>query len=264
MATSDAPISIGQVALTVRDLGKTAAFYEEIIGLHLLSRDGDSARLGTASRSLIELRQDRNARPFPREVGLFHTAFLLPSRQDLGAWLNHAAERGIRLDGASDHGVSEALYLSDPEGNGIEIYRDYPRDRWVRDGDEVRMITRPLDLQQLVRSPHKWSGVPEGTVVGHVHLRVGDVASAAEFITGGIGMTQTFQLPSARWFGSGGYHHHLAVKEWQSRGAGSRSSGSTGLAEIELLAVANALPPGRLSDPWGTEFKITSARARAA
>ena len=264
MATSDAPISIGQVALTVRDLDKTAAFYEDVIGLRLIERTGETARLGTTAGELIELRQDRTARAFPREAGLFHTAFLVPTQQDLGSWLIYAAERSVRLDGASHHGVSEALYLSDPEGNGIEIYRDLPRETWMRQGDTVRMTTRPLDLKSLTEKASQWQGAPQGTVIGHVHLRVGDVSEAARFVTQDLGMVETFQLPSARWFGAGGYHHHLAANEWQSQGASQRSEGSTGLASVELLATPESLSPGLLVDPWGTEFKITAAQARAA
>lgn len=264
MATSDAPISIGQVTLTVRDLDKTAAFYEDVIGLGLIERTGESVRLGTDSATLIELRLDRQARPFPKEAGLFHTAFLLPTQQDLGAWLIYAAERGVQLDGASHHGVSEALYLNDPEGNGIEIYRDLPRETWKRQGDTVQMTTRPLDMKSLTENATQWQGAPQGTVIGHVHLRVGDVREAAQFVTQDLAMVETFGLPSARWFGSGGYHHHLAVNEWQSKGAGKRSNGTTGLASVELLAEPESLTPGRLVDPWGTEFKITMSQARAS
>lgn len=264
MATSDAPISIGQVALTVRDLDKTATFYEDVIGLGLIERDGESAYLGTEAGTLIELRQDRNAKPFPKEAGLFHTAFLLPSKQDLGAWLIYADERGVRLDGASHHGVSEALYLNDPEGNGIEIYRDLPRKMWKREGDTVHMTTHPLDLKSLTEDATQWQGAPQGTVIGHVHLRVGDVSKAAKFVTDELSMVQTFELPSARWFGSGGYHHHLATNAWQSKGAGSRSAGATGLTSVELLADPKTLTPGRKVDPWGTEFTINSAQACAA
>lgn len=264
MATSDAPISIGRVALTVRDLDPMAGFYEDIIGLGLIERSGEGALLGVDGKVLVELRQDRQARPFPNEAGLFHTAFLLPSRQDLGAWLRYAAERGIRLDGASHHGVSEALYLRDPEGNGIEIYRDLPRETWQRSGDTVHMTTRPLDLELLLRDAAPWQAAPRGTVIGHVHLRVGDVDRAAAFITERLGMAQTFDLPSARWFGSGGYHHHLAANQWQSQGAGRRPDGASGLTSIELRAEPASLVPGRLTDPWGTEFNITPAQARAA
>ncbi|NOC93095.1 VOC family protein [Ruegeria sp. HKCCD6604] len=264
MANSHAPISIGQVALTVRDLDGMAAFYEDVIGLGLIERNGETACLGTGNGTLIELRQDRKARPFPREAGLFHTAFLLPTQQDLAAWLIHVEERGLQLDGASHHGVSEALYLSDPEGNGIEIYRDLPRETWKRSGEQVQMTTQPLELNSLKQNATPWHGAPSGTVIGHVHLRVGDVDEAARFVTQAIGMVQTFQLPSARWFGSGGYHHHLAVNEWQSKGAKKRTEWSTGLASVELLAESESLNPGRLIDPWGTEFEITATQARAA
>lgn len=132
MATSDAPISIAQVTLTVRDLDKTAAYYEDVIGLGLVERNRESARLGTSAGTLIELHQDFKAKPFPKEAGLFHTAFLLLIKQDLGGWLIHAVERKVRLDGASHHGVSEAMYLNDPEGNGIEIYRGEQNSKSLR------------------------------------------------------------------------------------------------------------------------------------
>lgn len=264
MATSDAPISIGQVALTVRDLDKTAAFYENIIGLGLIERSGENALLGVDGAVLIELRKDRMAKTHPREAGLFHTAFLVPTLKDLGAWLTHADNLGVRLDGASHHGVSDALYLNDPEGNGIEIYRDLPRDTWKRNGDEILMTTGPLDLKALTQHAAPWNGAPQGTVIGHVHLRVGDAAKAATFICTEIGMVQTFQLPSAKWFGSGGYHHHLAVNQWQSQGARTRSEGSTGVASIEVLAKPETLRSGRRVDPWGTEFNITASRSPVA
>ncbi len=258
MATSDAPVSIGQVALTVKDIDQMAAFYEDIIGLKLISRDGKMALLGTETHPLIELRADKNARRQPNEAGLFHTAFLLPSQQDLGLWLRHVSDRDTRLEGASDHGVSEALYLTDPEGNGVEVYRDRPREQWVRNGDQVEMGTAPLDLKALAAAQGVWAGAPAGTVIGHVHLQVGNIDTAETFLLNALGLTRTFHVPSASWYGAGGYHHHLAVNTWHSLGAGPRSKGTTGLAEIELLAAPGTLPAGRLSDPWGTEFKITT------
>ena len=126
------------------------------------------------------------------------------------------------------------------------------------------MTTHPLDLKSLTDDATQWKGAPQGTVVGHVHLRVGEVSEAAKFITDELNMVQTFDLPSARWFGSGGYHHHLAANTWQSKGAGPRTAGATGLASVELLADPANLTPGRKVDPWGTEFTIDSAHARAA
>ena len=126
------------------------------------------------------------------------------------------------------------------------------------------MTTHPLDLKSLTEDATQWQGAPQGTVIGHLHLCVGDVSKAAKFVTDELSMVQTFELPSARWFGSGGYHHHLATNAWQSKGAGSRSAGATGLTSVELLADPKTLTPGRKVDPWGTEFTINSAQACAA
>lgn len=265
MAASDAPISIGCVSLVVNNLTMTAEFYERIIGLSLLHRDGEAAMLGAGSAPLIELRQDKAAKRFPDEAGLFHTAFLIPSRGDLGAWLRYASDLGVHLEGASDHLVSEALYLADPEGNGIEVYWDRPKEEWQRDGDLIKMDTRSLDMDALANATHQpWKGIPDSAVIGHVHLQVGDVANADAFMTRTLGLTRTFHLPSASWYGAGGYHHHLAGNIWNSKGAGQRSKNSTGLAEIELLASSKTMSSGNLVDPWGNHFTISKARSRTA
>ncbi|WP_235931305.1 VOC family protein [Paracoccus xiamenensis] len=146
MATSDAPVSVSRVALTVRDLDRVGDFYQRVIGLDRIAGDAETLLLGQGDLPLVELRRDPAARSYPTGAGLFHTAFLLPDRADLGRWLRHAAGLGVRLDGASDHAVSEALYLRDPEDNGIEIYADRPRDQWQTDGTRVRMVTEALDL----------------------------------------------------------------------------------------------------------------------
>ena len=262
MATSDAPLSIGRVALTVRDLDAVGGFYESVLGLNRLRQDGGTLVLGSGDRPLIELREDRAARSRPEEAGLFHVAFLLPDRASLARWLVHAADRGVRLDGASDHLVSEALYLADPEGNGIEVYRDRPRERWTAADGRVEMDTRALDLDALAGAADgRWAGAPDGTVIGHVHLQVGDVEASDRFATERLGLARTARLPSAGFYGSGGYHHHLAGNAWRSRGAGTRTPGAAGLAEVELLAAPGTLPAGTLVDPWGTVFAVTSALA---
>ena len=260
MATSDAPIQIGRVVLTVNDLSRVGDFYQKTIGLARLSGDAETLVLGAGARPLLELRRDPTARLRPNEAGLFHTAFLLPDRQALASWLRMIAETGQRLDGASDHLVSEAIYLRDPEGNGIEVYADRPRDSWQRHGTEVQMDTVRLDLQGLMadgRAP--WGGAPEGSVVGHVHLQVGDVGQAEDFYINSLKMDRSAHVFGASFFASGGYHHHLAGNIWNSRGAGRRSSDATGLAEVVLEADAGAmraLGGERFSDPWGTRFRI--------
>ncbi|MDF3606022.1 VOC family protein [Paracoccus sp. DMF-8] len=255
---SDAPVEIGRVALVARDLERLTAFYRDDIGLAELARDPETVRLGVGDRTLIELRGDKAARIADhRQAGLFHTAFLLPDRKDLGAWLRHAAERGLRLDGASDHGVSEALYLRDPEGNGIEIYVDREKAQWPWDGKEVGMFSIRLDLADLMAATNTpWAGAPDGSVVGHVHLQVGDLDRAEGFMTGDLGLDVMQRGPGARFFSSGGYHHHLAGNIWNSQGAGPRASGETGLAEVQLL-LDPGLATSELTDPWGTRFSLT-------
>lgn len=258
MATSDAPIQIGRVALVVNDLARVGDFYQSVIGLARLSGDGAGMVLGAGNQPLLELRRDAMARPHPREAGLFHTAFLLPDRPALARWLRHVAEGGIRLDGASDHLVSEAIYLRDPEGNGIEVYADRPRSQWRHVGGQVVMDTVALDLPGLLEvADGVWQGAPADSTIGHVHLQVGNIPEAEDFIMTQLGMARMAHLPGASFFGSGGYHHHLAGNIWNSRGAGRRSADATGLAEVVLAAdTLQELEATDFTDPWGTHFRV--------
>ena len=261
------PISIARVALTVRDLTRVGDWYSRVLGLERLAGDGSHLVLGAGDRPLVELRRDPAARiRAPQEAGLFHTALLLPTRADLGAWLQRAIEARTPLQGLSDHLVSEALYLADPEGNGIEIYADRPRDAWRWSGGEVAMATERLDVEGLLAAAAApWAGAPLGTMVGHVHLQVGDVAEAERFYHGRLGFDVTTHYPGAAFFSTGGYHHHLAANVWNSRGAGPRAMPSTGLAEL-VLAVRD---PARLAelggegagfaDPWATPLRLEAA-----
>lgn len=259
MATSDAPIQIGRVALTVNDLDRVGDFYQSVIGLSRLAGDGESLVLGL-DRPLVELRRDKAARPRPREAGLFHTAFLLPDRAALGDWLRMIAARQLRLDGASDHLVSEAAYLHDPEGNGIEVYADRPRDGWIWQDGEVKMDTLAMDVPGVLAAGQDgWRAAPSGTVIGHVHLQVGDLAPADAFYTGTLGLQRSAHRYGASFYASGGYHHHLAGNIWNSRGAGPRRPDSTGLAELVLEADAplvERLGSTAFADPWGTRISL--------
>lgn len=266
MSTASAPLEIGRVALTVNDLPTVRSFYESALGLEHLGGDGGVAHLGAGGRAFLELREDRHARrSSPREAGLFHTAFLLPDRKALARWLLHAAEAKVPLHGASDHLVSEAIYLADPEGNGIEVYADKPREVWPVEGGEIRMATERLDLNGLARDADgPWAGAPEGTVVGHVHLQVGAVPEAEAFYNGTLGFPITTHYPGAAFYGAGGYHHHLATNIWNSRGAGRRSHPSTGLSDLRIVAdeaplaaiLTRTAGAAELADPWGTPITV--------
>lgn len=270
MSTASAPVEIGSVVLTVRDLARVAGFYEDLLGLTRLSSDGSEIRLGSEGRELITLRGDAAARQASRrEAGLFHTAFLMPSRADLGAWLIRSAEAGVPLQGASDHLVSEAIYLADPEGNGIEVYSDRPRVAWYNPDGSIKMATDGLDLNDVARAAKApYRAAPAGLVVGHVHLQVGAVAPAEAFYRDVIGMAVTSHYPGAAFYGSGGYHHHIATNVWNSRNAGPRSLPATGLAEVRLLADAASYQAivGRagseqIADPWGTPISLQQKAA---
>ena len=263
---SDTTLAIGSVTLVVHDLEGMARFYREAVGLAEIARTGaDEIVLGAGGTALLTLRRDAAARRRTRrEAGLFHTAFLLPRRADLAAWVAHAAAGGAPVGGASDHLVSEALYLSDPEGNGIEIYADRPAEGWRRRGSEVVMDTLPLDFASLATAVEgPWRGAPAGTTIGHVHLQVGNLPDAEAFYAGRLGLDITSRIPGALFYSADGYHHHLATNIWSSRAAGPRDLPSTGLAEVALRVQADQLAAlggaTVLEDPWRTPIRLTAA-----
>jgi len=229
----------GPARLRVADLDSEREFYERAIGLSPIDSGDGVARLGSDGTPVVELdhRADAPARP-PRTTGLFHLAILVPDRAALAAALARAVRAGGRISGASDHLVSEALYLNDPEGNGIEIYRDRPRAEWERDGGEIRMSTLPLDVDGLLaelREDEPDSAMPDGTRVGHVHLNVADLDAAERFYSGLLGFDVTVRgYPGALFLSTGGYHHHIGVNTWAGPGAPAPAAGSRGLEWFEL------------------------------
>jgi catechol 2,3-dioxygenase len=237
-----APLHAASVTLAVRDLGGVAAFYQRLLGLRPLPGAATGRlTLAAGDRPLLHLVHAPAARlESGREPGLFHTAFLLPDRAALAAWLHHAAALGVPLQGASDHGVSEAIYLSDPEGNGIEVYADRPRAAWPMAGDGVAMFTHRLDLRALMAEAPGPATPDAATVVGHVHLRANDVPAAEAFYTA-LGLAAMQRMPQATFLASGGYHHHVAANTWASGGAARRPAGLTGLLEMELRTVDAAI-----------------------
>jgi catechol 2,3-dioxygenase len=226
---------VGPAALAVADLERSLAFYTDALGFALLGREGGRAVLGAGGVPLLVLEEQAGARPFPGygATGLYHFAILAPTRADLGRWLRHWLDQGYPLPGQGDHLVSEALYLSDPDGNGIEIYRDRPREEWAWAGGQVRMATDPVDiagvLEEGARAGEPWKGLPAGTRLGHMHLQVGDITAAEHFYHDVLGFDVTAKLPGALFVSAGGYHHHVGLNTWQSRGAPPAPQGTAGL-----------------------------------
>lgn len=262
---ASAPISIGSVGLRSRNAEALADYYRRVVGLNDISRDGETITLGAGSRPLLVIEGDNALQPEdPRTAGLFHTAFLLPERADLGRWINNAVEKQIAIEGASDHLVSEALYLTDPEGNGIEIYTDRAPSDWKWDGSQVAMATQRMDIPGVrgsVAAGTKWQGMPENSIVGHVHLRVGDPVTAEEWWHKEMGFDTVAKYGrDAVFLSTGGYHHHIGANAWQSRGAGPRAGGRTGLSWVELLEKDGAAARTK-SDPWGSEIRVNPVSA---
>lgn len=255
----DPATTLGPVRLRVADLEGVAAFYQRAIGLREVARSAGEVHLGAgAGPALVELVGDAGAPARPaRTTGLFHLAILVPERADLAQAVHRVVDAGWSFSGASDHLVSEALYLDDPEGNGIEIYRDRPRAEWPRrDGGELEMATLPIDLDGVLASLAPGTpdeGMPAGTVMGHVHLQVREIAQAGAFYGDLIGFDPTVTAyPGALFVSAGGYHHNLGLNVWGSRGAPPPPAGSLGLVSF------------RIDLPEAAEVNAIGARLEAA
>jgi catechol 2,3-dioxygenase len=246
MSPIDPELRIAAVRLAVSDLPASTEFYSRVLGLPLLELDAERSLLGVGSEPSLELSAlERPARIPPGSTGLFHVAWLHPSRAALAETVRRVGAAGWPFSGASDHGVSEALYLDDPDGLGIEIYADRPRESWQRasDGQGVRMVTLPLDVEDLLaQSP----GLPAaaaaaGTGIGHVHLKVADVASADSYYRS-LGFEEQARLPSAAFVSAGGYHHHVGLNSWQSAGGRPAGEDAPGLRDVRFaLSSAQAV-----------------------
>ncbi|HEY5317785.1 MAG TPA: VOC family protein [Solirubrobacteraceae bacterium] len=233
---------VGAVRMTVADLARSRDFYERALGLRATEGDDGSLALGIEGEApLIVLTGDASAPPRPRRTtGLFHLAILMPSRRDLAVALRRLVEARVPLDGASDHLVSEALYLHDPDGNGIEIYRDRPREEWPHVDGSLEMATLPLDLEDLVTelppTTAKDAFAPAGTRMGHVHLEVSDLDQAEAFYAGVLGFDVMVKgYAGALFVSAGGYHHHIGLNTWQSLGGGSPPPGAIGLRAFDVV-----------------------------
>jgi len=268
---------IGRVVLQVGDLERSLRYYRDVIGLGVLERQGGRAVLGGPDRHpLVELRERPGVAPVGRRarLGLFHFAILLPDRAALGRFLGHLSRLGVRA-GMSDHLVSEALYLYDPDGLGIEVYADRPRHTWRAAEGQLVMATEPMETGAVLAAGGEapWSGVPTGTVMGHIHLCVGDLDQARDFYHRGLGFDVTvWNYPGALFMSAGGYHHHLGTNIWAA-GAPPAGRDEARLIEWELVVPAAAdaaqaldsvrqgggvVEDGVARDPWGTAVRVAN------
>lgn len=268
-------LRLGAVHLQVSHLERSSAWYRQVLGLAELAREGDTVHLGAsgASEPLVVLEYRAGTTPIRpgSRLGLYHFAILLPDRPALGRFVQHLANLGARA-GAADHLVSEALYLQDPDGLGIEVYCDRPRADWQQQGRELQMATDPLDFAAVVASAQgaPWTGMPVGTVMGHLHLHVGDLARASDFYSEALGFDRmVWRYPGALFLGAGGYHHHLGVNTW-APGAPSPGEHDAKLLEWTIVtpdtaeAIAAAASAGfrvhddLVLDPWGTPVRVSA------
>jgi catechol 2,3-dioxygenase len=240
--TIDPATSLANVELVVGDLDGQANFYRDAIGLRELRRANGVAELGAPDDdiALVTLIEDPDAPLRPRgTTGLFHLALLVPDRTELARALNRVTATGHPFTGASDHLVSEALYLNDPEGNGIEIYRDRPREEWPRAEGQLQMATLPLDLEGVLASAPSGDageGMAAGTTLGHIHLQVASIPAADAFYTDGIGFDATVRgYPGALFVSAGGYHHHIGLNTWAGEGAPAPPLGARGLRSYTIV-----------------------------
>lgn len=247
-------LTIGPVELTVSSLKRSLEFYRQVLGLVVLEQAEGTATLGAGTRPLVLLTETSEAQSTPvTSAGLYHLALLLPTRADLARWVRHVAALGLHV-GQSDHLVSEAFYLTDPDGHGIEVYRDRPRSEWRWNLDQVQMASDPIDIPALLAEagPVPFGQLPEGTVMGHVHLRVTDLEATEAFYRSVLGFDVVARWPGALFVSVGGYHHHLGLNTWQSANGGIAPEGAAQLRKVHLT----------LPDP--TEIHHLAARLTAA
>jgi catechol 2,3-dioxygenase len=275
-------LDLGPVHITVTDLDRSVGFYQDAIGLQIRERGDTEASLSAGGGELLHLVEDRDARPAGRHAGLYHFALLHPSRDELARTVNRLATTRTPISGASDHGISEAIYLPDPDGNGIELAADRSRDRWGDLSDPATIGPQPLDLEALLstvagdeRRPHADPAV----AVGHLHLHVGNVDQGLSFYRDLIGFEVQTLFPSAAFVSVGGYHHHLAFNTWRGEGVPPAPEDSVGLrhwtmlldgADLEAvkqrladagIGVEDRRDGGLVRDPWDNALLLAERGA---
>ncbi|CAM3770768.1 VOC family protein [Mesobacillus zeae] len=231
---------VESIFLQVQDLNRSVSFYTNILGFKVLKTSNDGVSLSADGKTeMIILQYNEGVREREaRKTGLYHFALLLPERRHLGAFLAHMIKAGFPLQGASDHLVSEAIYIADPDGNGIEVYADRPADAWVWEEGEVEMSSLPLNAEELLSEGigYEWSGMPEGTTIGHIHLHVSDLKEAEKFYCRTLGYEVVNRYGSqALFLSTGGYHHHIGLNTWNGAGAPAPSGESAGMKLFTIM-----------------------------
>ena len=232
-------IRLSEVVLNVHDVNAQANFYSQIIGLTILKQEENEVSLGISGSGEVLVRLIQTDLPAEKNYGLYHTAILVPSRSALGASLRHLLQTGVRLTGGADHGYSEAIYLDDLEGNGIEIYRDKAVEEWdIREDGRIIGVTEELDanaiLEEALDDSNTSFKLPEGTIVGHVHLSVKNALASSQLYQKIFQLGDKFSVPSASWIASGNYHHHLAFNQWTGPYLDKRSASLPGLNHLTI------------------------------
>ncbi len=265
LESEQSPIFPLAATLVARDAASLARFYVETLGFERIAEANGIITLGAGGVGFLHLRHVPEARANNgRGSGLFHIAYLVPSRAELGRWFLGAHAAGAPFDGASDHAVSEAFYLTDPEGNGIEVYVDRKRAEWPREGEGYAMDTGPMAVRDMAQKAAPGDDIPRlpaGTRIGHFHLQVGDVDRAAAWWHETLGTDETHRRPSARFHSWGGYHHHVGLNSWNSRGAGPRDPNVTGLEAI-TFAIRDGSEFQRLAGKAGAVAEGNEFRVR--
>lgn len=233
-------IFVNQIVLKVLDIEKSIKFYTEIMGFKILGRKEKEVILtADGINPMITIIEPDNVIPkLPRRTGIYHFALLLPSRFHLGLFLKHIRDLGYPTIGGSNHGVSEAIYLEDPDDNGIEVYRDIDSKEWKQNGNQVNMVNEPLDYKGIIEEAgqENWNGIPQETIIGHIHLHVGDLDEAKRFYCDGLGLDLVMKMAnSALFISSGGYHHHIGLNIWNGKNAPSLPDNAAGMKYYTLV-----------------------------
>lgn len=272
-------IYVSDITIQVTDLQQSIEFYQDFLGFQVLEETDNKAMLSAdGKKALINLEQPEEVVPKQRRTtGLYHFAILLPARQDLADFLKHLLQAGRAYSlqlGAADHLVSEALYFQDPDGNGIEVARDRLSEGWDWSGESVQMSTDPLDADGLLKSAEAWNGMPEETLIGHVHLHVNDLLKAKKFYVEGLGFQEVTTYPEASFLSDSGYHHHIAINTWNGKGAPIPDSNETGLkfftivypvkeegekAKERLETLGYLVDEGMVKDPAGNQIFLSDS-----